>query len=346
MNLHENINRIKQVMGVLNEQTNGVIIVEGEFTATGKITRVCDELHAFESICKVDPKTKQCIPNTSQMVGGMHTKVGAKLNELYKNGINPKVTNVEVTVDDTKVSWKCTIEPSTDGKAWVGFTSRGAGCSDVTDRAVSDSEGKSPSKIKANIDRVLGEEDRDFEKIGDFTHVGEGAKTFRQVFYIYTRPTKYPPHASGQKSKPVTPDPIKTTSAAATITPAIQSPRDGTNATVINPIIQSKKDTASVNTTVKPTKDTAVVKQNTSTDKKTTVAAETAEVENIKRPAGDPYVYGKNKNGEYLAYRCGKNQACPSPNQIPWINITQGKKNNKPKYADYESAIKTLIYNE
>ena len=107
-------------------------------------------------------------------------------------------------------------------------------------------------------------------------------------------------------------------------------------------LIQSKKDTVSVNPTVNTTKDTAVVKQNNSTDKKTTVAAETAVAGTVERPDGDPYTYGKNKDGDYLAYRCGKNQPCPSP--IPWINITQGRINNKPKYADYEAAIKKLIY--
>ena len=69
-------------------------------------------------------------------------------------------------------------------------------------------------------------------------------------------------------------------------------------------------------------------------------------VENIKKPQGDPYVYATKSddvyNVKYLTYKCGKNKQCPNP--IPWIDVTQGRYDEKPGYAKFESAIKYLIY--
>ena len=77
--------------------------------------RNCDELHAFES-------------TGGRKVGGMNTKVNAELIRLYKEGINPMITDVKVTFDTKNMisNWEVTIDKSTDGKAWVGLTSRGS----------------------------------------------------------------------------------------------------------------------------------------------------------------------------------------------------------------------------
>ena len=47
MNLHEEISRIKSVIGILTEQTNTLIVSSG-YTASD-----CDELHAFQSTKKI-----------------------------------------------------------------------------------------------------------------------------------------------------------------------------------------------------------------------------------------------------------------------------------------------------
>ena len=52
------------------------IKLSGSYKASG-----CDELHAFES-------------THGKTIGGMNTKVNAKLKELYKQGINPEVVDV------------------------------------------------------------------------------------------------------------------------------------------------------------------------------------------------------------------------------------------------------------
>lgn len=69
-------------------------------------------------------------------------------------------------------------------------------------------------------------------------------------------------------------------------------------------------------------------------------------VSNVIRPKGDPYIYAKASDNHYLAYKCGKNKPCPSIDLIDWIDVTDGKANNKPGYFKYENAIKKLIYDE
>lgn len=98
--------------GIISEQS--VILpvrIVGSFIASD-----CDELHVFQS-------------TGGKVIGDMNVIVGKKLDEVYKAGINPKVTKVSVRVNDAKmeVSWSATIEESKDGKSWIGFTSRGCG---------------------------------------------------------------------------------------------------------------------------------------------------------------------------------------------------------------------------
>jgi len=203
MNLNENINRIKQMMGLLNEQTEKVIeVVKGTYTAKG-----CDELHAFESTCpsKQFDKNGVCIGGT-KLVGEMHTKMLEKLNALYENGHNPKVSNVGVTVNGNTVSWECTIVESADGKAWVGFTSRGAGCNnDIVARATSSTVGNDLNSLRGRINAKYGEPNIEIEEAKDYTYDG-GGDSFRQIFYRYTKPKNYPPNKSN--INPITPNPI------------------------------------------------------------------------------------------------------------------------------------------
>jgi hypothetical protein len=45
---------------------------------------------------------------------------------MYDAGVNPDITLVKVDVNGSVVNWEVTIDKSTDGKAWVGFSSRGS----------------------------------------------------------------------------------------------------------------------------------------------------------------------------------------------------------------------------
>lgn len=160
----------------------------------------CDMLHAFESSNGVNG-------------GEMHKKVGKKLDELYKKGYNPIVTKVDVTVSGNTVSWECTINQSKDGKAWVGFTSRGAGCGSLDFMTRAEEGGKVGNDVATMTKRIKDtykEKNIDVKPVNDFVYdVAKGATmakydssgkrtqtgtAFRQIFYAYTKPEKYPPN--------------------------------------------------------------------------------------------------------------------------------------------------------
>jgi len=176
------------------------VVVKGSYTATN-----CDELHAFQS-------------TGGKVIGNMNALVGIALEDLYNKGVNPKVTNVKVSVSGMTVNWEVTINKSDDGKAWTGFTSRGAGCNnDVLNRAVSESDGNGPGAIKNAIlaatfsfptrksdseklttDFQYRVNNTELEVVNDFQYTEDqtlnpqGTENFRQVFYRYTKPEKFP----------------------------------------------------------------------------------------------------------------------------------------------------------
>lgn len=157
--------------------------VQGEFKGAN-----CDELHAFQS-------------TSGRIIGGMNDKVQDELKRLYEKGINPEVTEVNVDMDSTemKVKWQVKIEPSKDGKAWVGFTSRGSsGNASAFNRAVGKAQGQDFDTVKRKVKEIVGEPNLEMKVVKDFLYnfskdgKVEGKCPTRQVFYVYTRPNKYP----------------------------------------------------------------------------------------------------------------------------------------------------------
>jgi len=173
----------QQLRRIITEQSS-TVVVSGTYTAND-----CDELHAFQG-------------SGGKVIGNMNVIVVSKLEELYKGGMNPMVSKVDVSVNGMTVNWSCTISPSSDGKAWMGFTSRGAGCNnDVINRAESVSQGNDMGTAKKKIMTTFKESTIDIEKVNDYIHKG-GNNSFRQIFYRYTKPNSFPP-ISGGKSTPV-----------------------------------------------------------------------------------------------------------------------------------------------
>lgn len=155
--------------------------VSGSYTASN-----CDQLHAFEG-------------TNGKLIGGMNTKVNAELEKFYKTGKNPIVSKVSVTMDSKKmkVDWEVEISESTDGKAWVGFTSRGsAGNSTAFERAVSPKYGQDPDSIlkKIHQNEPKAEIKKVHELLYNMSEAGKvlGGCATRQIFYAYTKPQKFP----------------------------------------------------------------------------------------------------------------------------------------------------------
>jgi hypothetical protein len=148
----------------------------------------CDELHAFQN-------------TGGRTIGGMNTKVNEALEKFYADGKNPIVSDVKVVMDakNMQVDWEVEISESKDGKAWVGFTSRGSAGATAFERAVGVKYGQDPDTILKKIKSKFSEPNAELEKVYELfynmTNTGKalGKCPTRQVFYAYTKPNKFPP---------------------------------------------------------------------------------------------------------------------------------------------------------
>lgn len=158
------------------------VFVEGSFKGSN-----CDELHAFQS-------------TGGRIIGGMNDKVMAELKRLYDEGVNAEVTEVMVNMDADKmeVNWKVKIEPSKDGKAWVGFTSRGSAGSTAYDRADGKHVGQDFDSVLEKTRKLRSEPNAEMKLILDYLYnLNRDKKSLgkcptRQLFYKYTMPDKFP----------------------------------------------------------------------------------------------------------------------------------------------------------
>ena len=103
--------------------------------------------------------------------------------KMYNDGINPEVTDLKVNVDSKKyeVTWEAKLEPSKDGKAYIGFVTRGSAGSGADARAL--------SQIDKMKEQVGGE---DYKVVLDFKN--PTGIYIRQFFYTYTKPNDFPKH--------------------------------------------------------------------------------------------------------------------------------------------------------
>ena len=163
---------------------NKKVIVEGSFKGKN-----CDELHAFQS-------------TSGKVIGGMNDKVTSVLEEMYKKGINPEVKEVvvDMNADTMTVNWKVVIGESNDGKAWLGFTSRGSAGATAYDRANGKHVGQDFDTVLSKIRKATGEPNAEMELLLDHLYnLDKNKKSLgkcptRQLFYKYTKPNKFPKH--------------------------------------------------------------------------------------------------------------------------------------------------------
>jgi len=228
MKLQENIDRIKQMMGLITEQGEGPFNPDYEQpstyefeplspeeiekrdseqknkeeekkpttfepkTITGSYTSPlgnCDRLHAFND-------------TGSGPVGRMNDIVNPELIKIYESGINPDIT--DITIDITKgnsnytVNWSVTIDESKDGVAYVGLYSRGHGGNGqwVFDDVSTTSGHASIGSCKtSNFIKKRGTIE-DMELVKDFEYNKDGKISgcqVNQLFYKYTL-KEYPSH--------------------------------------------------------------------------------------------------------------------------------------------------------
>lgn len=131
---------------------------------------------------------------------------GGRMNDIVEealvkfwseHGLNPDITKIEIKIDEVawKVSWKCTIEESKDGKAWVGLTSRGgAGQADGPSGSIQRAEDQIERK-KSELKSEVGDPGLETKEVLDFNYDSTNGNThIRQIFIAYTNPEKYKPY--------------------------------------------------------------------------------------------------------------------------------------------------------
>ena len=135
--------------------------------------------------------------------GKMNDKVNTALKNFYKtHKLNPTISALNVVMNDTiwEVKWEVLIEESKDGKAYVGLTSRGAAGPAAYVDGKNGAVGQYSAKT-GGLKEELGDPKLEVKQIRDFTFITKipGSKV-RQIFGIYTNPSKYPPFKSSQNA--------------------------------------------------------------------------------------------------------------------------------------------------
>ncbi len=149
----------------------------------------CDKLHAFQGTSGRD-------------VGNMNVKVGKVLTDLYNAGINPTVVSVEVRVSGPVVTWTATVDKSTDGKAWVGFSSRGSATSLAVANENYDGNPNANPPVVGLLENIKNNFPSDassveLQPVAGFINlrstIGQTQCEFWQKFAKYTLPVTKPP---------------------------------------------------------------------------------------------------------------------------------------------------------
>lgn len=155
-----------------NKLLKSDMVVKGNYQVPENAKNKADALHSFEK-------------RKSDGFGGrMSTKIKEALRDLHSKGINPDITEIKINVDSKnyKVDWEAKIEPSKDGKAYVGIATVGSAGSGADERA--------KNQIEAMKKWSPGA--KDYTLVLDFKN--PSGVYIRQFFYKYTLPEQYPAH--------------------------------------------------------------------------------------------------------------------------------------------------------
>lgn len=194
--LFEEINRIKSIMGIVKESSDGSITlpmkISGSYKVPSNAPNKGDALHSFDKrksdgfggyMLRGNPPSKW----SSNITFDQGKSINEALQEVWKTGINPDVTNLEIQVDSKNLSvkWSATIDKSKDGKAYVGMSTVGSAGGGADSRAQGQVE-KMKKFVKGAQDHTL---------VLDFNN--QSGIKIRQFFYKWTKPDEFPSHEGG-----------------------------------------------------------------------------------------------------------------------------------------------------
>jgi hypothetical protein len=195
--LVEEIGRIKSIMGIVTESSNNITLpmkISGGYKVPSNAPMKGDALHSFDKrkmdgfggyMLRGSPPSKW----SSSITFDQGKSINQALQEVWKSGINPDITKLEIQVDSKNLSvkWVATIDESKDGKAYVGMSTVGS------------AGGNADSRAQGQVDKmkkfVKGAQDHTL--VLDFNNPS-GIK-IRQFFYKWTKPDEFPSHKGGNK---------------------------------------------------------------------------------------------------------------------------------------------------
>jgi len=144
-----------------------------------------DAMHSFST--RASDKFGGKVHAAAGYTGGQVSKA---LQEFYKTEkLNPCITAIKITVDPKAwtTAWEVTIEESPDGKAYVGLNSWGGASGGYPKKLPPSAHAY--SNYKKEIQNVLAKNPKaDLRNVLDFYIPGG----FRQIFFQYTIPDKFP----------------------------------------------------------------------------------------------------------------------------------------------------------
>ena len=110
-------------------------------------------------------------------------------------GINPKITDLSASItkngEQYTTIYRATVTKSNDGKAWMGFTSRGSIGNDYIKRADGQIDGTENKDGKSLEQKLKGIGAGEIETIKIYEDAGVSVK---QYFVQFTKPEQFPPH--------------------------------------------------------------------------------------------------------------------------------------------------------
>lgn len=133
--------------------------------------------------------------DTAHNFKNLEDKLGPILQEFYKDGINPKIESVTAKItkngDKFLTEYRATVRNSKDGKAWMGFTSRGSFGNGYMERADGQISGTNNKDGKSLEEKLKGIGAGEIETISVYE---DSTVPVKQYFVQFTKPTEFPPH--------------------------------------------------------------------------------------------------------------------------------------------------------
>ena len=133
--------------------------------------------------------------DTAHNFKNLEDKLGPVLKEMYDSGINPKITELKVKIskngNEFTTTYNATVSKSDDGKAWMGFTSRGSFGNDYKRRAGGQIDGQANKDGRSLEEKLkgIGAGELNFIKIYEDPTI-----QVKQYFVQFTKPNEFPPH--------------------------------------------------------------------------------------------------------------------------------------------------------